>query len=274
VQQCLERNQANVSPQCKATIKQVVTLISNRAVARASVHRICERDILRLCSGIQPGDANLLECYSHVEQNVTPACRKVIEDAGYNAKLATGPVTNQIHLDSGEILESLEGVESASPTLSANSLRQLAQQSLRDSSRANRVNRPPLSEELAKHAQLTVAIQFDFDSATIRPDSFAAVGLMADALYHPHLQGYCFLVIGHTDAKGSREYNLKLSQQRADAIREALIKPFGIAPARIEAVGLGEEQLLNSSDPEDAENRRVQLVNIGHLDANAHCPMH
>jgi outer membrane protein OmpA-like peptidoglycan-associated protein len=86
--------------------------------------------------------------------------------------------------------------------------------------------------------------------------------------------GYCFLVIGHSDAKGSRGYNLKLSQQRADAIREALIKPFGIAPARIEAVGLGEEQLLNPSDPEDAENRRVQLVNIGHLDANAHCPMH
>jgi outer membrane protein OmpA-like peptidoglycan-associated protein len=69
--------------------------------------------------------------------------------------------------------------------------------------------------------------------------------------------------VGNTDAKGSREYNLKLSQERADAIRAALIDPFGIAPSRIEAVGLGEEQLLNAANPEAAENRRVQLINIG-----------
>ena len=69
---------------------------------------------------------------------------------------------------------------------------------------------------------------------------------MADALYHPYLQGYRFLIVGHTDAEGIREYNLKLSQQRADAIRAALINPFGISPSRIEAVGLGEEQLSHA----------------------------
>ena len=89
------------------------------------------------------------------------------------------------------------------------------------------------------------------------------IGLMADALYHPYLQGYRFLIVGNTDAKGSREYNLKLSQQRADSIRDALINPFGISPSRIEAVGLGEEQLLNPAKPDAAENRRVQLINIG-----------
>jgi outer membrane protein OmpA-like peptidoglycan-associated protein len=74
---------------------------------------------------------------------------------------------------------------------------------------------------------------------------------------------YRFLIVGHTDAKGNREYNLERSQQRADAIREALINPFGNSPARIEAVGLGEAQLLNRSNPEAAENRRMQLINIG-----------
>ena len=271
VQQCLERNQASVSPQCKSSIQQVSALITNRAIARRSIRRICERDILRLCAGIQPGDGNMMECYYHVQKNVSPACRKAVEDAGYNAKLATGPITNQIHLSSGDILESLHGLEAASPHLSASSLRQLALQSLRDPSRSNRMSRAPLLPELSKYAQITVAIQFDFDSAIIRPDSFAAIGLIADAMFHPYLQNYCFLVIGHTDAKGSREYNLKLSQQRADAIREALIKPFGIAPARIEAVGLGEEQLLTPTKPDAAENRRVQLVNIGKLDANSHC---
>src|SRR6185369_438706 len=142
-------------------------------------------------------------------------------------------------------------------------LRQLAVQSLNDPSRANRMSRAALSEQLDKLAQLTIAIQFDFNSARIRPNSFRAVGLMADALYHPYLQGYRFLIVGHTDAKGNREHNLKLSQQRADAIREALINPLGVSPSRIEAVGLGEEQLLNSSKPDAAENRRVQLINIG-----------
>jgi outer membrane protein OmpA-like peptidoglycan-associated protein len=86
---------------------------------------------------------------------------------------------------------------------------------------------------------------------------------MADALYSPYLQGYKILIVGHTDGKGGREHNLKLSQQRADAIRDALINPLGVLPSRIEAVGLGEEQLLNSSKPDAAENRRVQLINIG-----------
>jgi hypothetical protein len=45
--------------------------------------------------------------------------------------------------------------------------------------------------------------------------------------------------------------------------RWALLNPFGIPAARIETVGLGEEQLLNRRNPEAAENRRVQLINIG-----------
>ena len=95
---------------------------------------------------------------------------------------------------------------------------------------------------------------------------------MADALYSPYLQGYCFLVVGNTDAVGTREYNFKLSQQRADAIRDALINPFAIKPARIEAVGLGEENLINPANPKATENRRVQLINLGKLGANATCP--
>lgn len=272
MQQCLERNQAGVSATCKSGFAQVVALTNRRAQARATIRGICANDIKRLCAGIQEGDGNLIDCFFKVQNSVGAACRKAVDDAGYNVKLASGPTTSEIQLGSGDILDSLSGVEAASPTLNARSLRQLAAQAVKDPSRANRTNRPPLSQELAAHAQINIAIQFDFDKATIRPDSFAAVGLMADALYHPYLQGYCFLVVGHTDGKGSREYNLKLSQERADAIREALVKPFGIAPARIEAVGLGEEQLLDAADPEAAKNRRVQLVNIGKLDANSNCP--
>ena len=263
VQQCLDQNEASVSATCKATISNLKALLRSRAAARASVMRVCERDILRLCSGIQPGDGNLLECFFKAQSRVSANCQRAVADAGYDVSLGAAPASGKTVLSSAELVNSLQDVEAAAANISAASLRRLVEQGIRDPSRANPVNRAPLSAQLGALAQITIAVNFDFDSARIRPDSFRAVGLMADSLYHPYLQGYRFLIVGHTDAKGGREYNLRLSQRRADAIREALINPFGISPARIEAVGLGEEQLLNRSDPYAAQNRRVQLINIG-----------
>jgi outer membrane protein OmpA-like peptidoglycan-associated protein len=173
------------------------------------------------------------------------------------------PAAAQTRLNSADMVNSLQGLEDVPPGFSASLLRKQARDALADPLRANPNNREPLSQQLDKLAQITVAIQFDFGSARIRPQSYRTVGLLADSLYHPFLLGYRFLVIGHTDAVGGRESNLELSQRRAEAIRDALINPFGIAPQRIEAVGLGEEQLLNRSNPTAAENRRVQLINIG-----------
>ena len=263
VTQCLEQNQAVISGQCKTSITEMRALLATRAQARAAVLRVCDADIRRLCTGIQQGDGNLMECFYKAKQNISPQCRKTVADAGYEATIGAPGPTTQVALSSTDLVNSLQGVEQAGVAISAASLRRMAAQSLKDPSRVNRMNRPPLTDQLEKQAQLTIAIQFDFNSARIRPDSFRAVGLMADALYHPYLQGYRFLIVGHTDGKGNRDYNLKLSQQRADAIREALINPFGIPPSRIEAVGLGEEQLLRPGNPEAAENRRVQLINIG-----------
>jgi OOP family OmpA-OmpF porin len=271
VAECLEQNQSNVSPGCKAAAFETAALLRKRTAARAAVIQVCELDRLKFCGGIQPGDGNLMECFYKAKRNISIKCQQAVADAGYEVSLAAGPVTDQIHLSSNDIVSSLQGVEASAPDINAATLRRLAAQAIQDPSRANPVNRAPLSEQLGNLAQLTVAIQFDFNSARIRPNSFRAIGLMADALYHPYLQGYCFLIVGHTDAVGGREFNLKLSQQRADAIREALINPFGISRARIEAVGLGEEQFLNRSNPKAAENRRVQLINIGTLGSNAAC---
>ena len=263
VTQCLEQNSAKVSAGCKASAANMRALLATRTQARASVMRICDNDIRRLCAGVQPGDGNLMECFYKAKRNTSAACQKVVADAGYEASVDPNAATSQVALSPTELITSLQTVEASASRITAASLRQMAAASLNDPSRASRTNRAPLSDQLEKQAQITIAIQFDYNSARIRPDSFQAVGLMADSLYHPYLQGYRFLVVGHTDGTGSREYNLKLSQQRADAIREALINPFGIAPARIEAVGLGEEQLLKPSDPAAADNRRVQLINIG-----------
>ncbi len=168
----------------------------------------------------------------------------------------------QTRLDGNDIVQSLQGLESA-PRISAAILRQRALDNIRNHRNENRLNRAPLSAELNNLPQFTVEIEFNFDSAIIRPQSYHALGAMADALHNPVMLGYRFLIVGHTDAKGKREYNLDLSQKRADAIREALVTTFRVPPDKVQAVGLGEEQLRDSEHPDAAVNRRVQIVTIG-----------
>ncbi|MDT8450178.1 MAG: OmpA family protein [Wenzhouxiangellaceae bacterium] len=66
---------------------------------------------------------------------------------------------------------------------------------------------------------------------------------------------------GHTDATGPAELNLKLSQQRADAVRDALIE-LGIEPGRLRAVGMGEDFPIASNESEQGRdrNRRVDVI--------------
>lgn len=175
------------------------------------------------------------------------------------------PAAAQANLSADQLAQSLVGIEEAPVQVSAAALRQAALQNIRSHTFHDPRGRPPLSEQLTRLAQITVTIQFDFNSARIRPQSFRTVAVIADALHDPQLIGYKFLIVGHADAVGGRERNLELSQQRADAIREALINPFGINPGRIEAVGLGEEQLLDAANPTAAKNRRVQVINIGRM---------
>ena len=169
----------------------------------------------------------------------------------------------QNQLNSGEIVDSLQALETAPGNVTAAVLRQQALNRIKNHQGDDPRNREPLSDQLNRLPQLTVEINFNFDSAIIRPESYRTLGLIADALHHPYLLEYKFLVVGHTDASGKREYNLNLSQKRADAIREALVTTFRIEPRRVEAVGLGEEQLRDSANPNSPENRRVQLITIG-----------
>lgn len=270
---CLERHQSSVSLACRATADEVGALLRKRAAARASVRQVCELDRLQYCGGIQPGDAQILDCMYNSRRILRPACRQALADSGYEATLDPGPLGSQVHLRSSDILSSLVGVERTSVGVDVARMRQIAAQAAHDPARADPYHRAPLFEQLNALSQMTIAIEFDFDSARISPRSYRAIGLMADALYHPVLYGYCFLIVGHTDASGRRDYNLKLSDRRAEAIRQALINPFGIGKLRIDTLGLGEEQLLNRSNPKAAENRRVQLINVGQLPNNADCPV-
>src|SRR3954453_23664504 len=184
VASCLLRNGSAVAPACTQAFADVNRLVKARAAARANLPRLCERDRLRLCAGMVAGDGHLLECFDKVKTNVSAACRQAVENAGYEVQLNPGPITDQVHLNSDDLLSSLEGASTA--PITAARLRQMTAQSMRDPNRTNRMNRAPVYEQLSSLAQMTVAIQFDFNSARINPASYRALGLMADALYHPH----------------------------------------------------------------------------------------
>jgi len=113
----------------------------------------------------------------------------------------------------------------------------------------------------AARPSLSLLIQFDFNSAKVKPESQQALSNLAQALQSKELADSQFAVEGHTDAKGRADYNLKLSQQRADAVR-AFLASNGVADARLAAVGKGSGELANSADPLAAENRRVRIVNL------------
>jgi OmpA-OmpF porin, OOP family len=103
-------------------------------------------------------------------------------------------------------------------------------------------------------------INFDTGKSTITPESAQAIGEIAKLLKaDPGLKIY---VVGHTDNTGGVDSNIKLSQDRAEAVLQALVRDHGIATARLRAFGCGLFAPVASNDTEEgrAKNRRVELV--------------
>ncbi|CAD5373267.1 exported hypothetical protein [Rubrivivax sp. A210] len=108
---------------------------------------------------------------------------------------------------------------------------------------------------------LSLAIQFENNSAQVRPESGRVLGNLVAAMQSPELKGVRFAIEGHTDARGGAQANQALSQQRADEVRLYLIA-LGVHPARLRAVGKGASEPANPFDPAASENRRVRVVTL------------
>lgn len=110
---------------------------------------------------------------------------------------------------------------------------------------------------------------FDTAKATIQNQSFDLLDEVATVIIdHPAIGR--IRVEGHTDSDGSDSYNERLSQRRAEAVRDHLIGK-GVEPGRLEAVGFGESRPIESNDTSEgkSKNRRVGFVI---LDAEANRP--
>jgi len=106
-------------------------------------------------------------------------------------------------------------------------------------------------------------VNFDYNSADLTSDARITLDQLGSALRDPRLGAFSFVIAGHTDAKGGVDFNQKLSERRAEAVRNYMIAQFGIAAERLTATGYGKSQLLDPDHPEDGVNRRVQVINTG-----------
>ena len=126
---------------------------------------------------------------------------------------------------------------------------------------AGAASAPAAAQAPEPRPSLSLSVQFDFNSSRIRSESFDALSNLATALNSPALAQSKFLIEGHTDAKGARDYNRKLSEQRAQAVKELLVSK-GVDVAHLVSVGKGSSEPANKADPLAAENRRVRIVNL------------
>ena len=116
-------------------------------------------------------------------------------------------------------------------------------------------------ERVGEGIQVTFdsGILFDFDSYALRPEAREHLTNFAASL--KEYADSEVLIVGHTDSSGADEYNQRLSENRANAAGNHLIRA-GVGPSRVKMMGLGETEPVASNDSQDGMqlNRRVEVA--------------
>jgi OOP family OmpA-OmpF porin len=113
---------------------------------------------------------------------------------------------------------------------------------------------------LKQTVSIELKIEFDLNKVDIKPQYHNQLKKVAD--FMKEYPATTVLIEGHTDNTGSDQYNLQLSQKRADSVRQYLIDNFSIAPERLSAKGFGESRPIASNATREGreKNRRVVAV--------------
>ena len=118
-----------------------------------------------------------------------------------------------------------------------------------------------MSEGISSTGHVAIyGIYFDFNKSDVKPESDPALSEIAKLLTgNPNLKVF---IVGHTDNVGGLDYNMKLSQARADAVVKVLTTKYKINPQRLKAYGVGQLAPVapNKTEEGRAKNRRVELV--------------
>ena len=108
----------------------------------------------------------------------------------------------------------------------------------------------------------TTGILFDFQSAVIKPESYAVVKDIAGVLKENG--SIRVKVVGHTSSDGDDKANMELSKKRAEAVKELLVNEFGLDASRLETEGKGETQPVGDNKTKEGKvaNRRVEFIKL------------
>lgn len=122
---------------------------------------------------------------------------------------------------------------------------------------------PDLRSKLLTEGKIvSYGIYFDVNKDVVKPESYGTLKGIADVLTeNPDVK---IKIVGHTDADGNDASNLDLSKRRAIAVKNELVKTFGIDAARIETDGMGETKPVapNDTPSNKALNRRVEFIKL------------
>lgn len=118
--------------------------------------------------------------------------------------------------------------------------------------------------------KVSALIHFDPNSAHIRNDAYRLLNEYARALKGTTLANVVLVIAGHTDATGPDELNLALSQERAEAVKEYLVRQ-GVSPERLIAKGYGETYPVasNATEADRELNRRSEFIRVDETTSNA-----
>jgi len=125
---------------------------------------------------------------------------------------------------------------------------------------------PPPPQPQVQKITLDSKVLFDFDKAVLKPEGKAAIDSQVVGKLAQIQKLEVVLVTGHTDRLGTDAYNQKLSQRRADTVRDYLVSK-GVDKAKIETIGLGEKQPVVQCNQKNVKeligclqpNRRVEV---------------
>ncbi|MEW9798513.1 OmpA family protein [Alteromonas sp. CYL-A6] len=110
-----------------------------------------------------------------------------------------------------------------------------------------------------EEVSITLRVLFDNNSSVVKQPNDPEIQAFADFMTrYTNTQA---TIEGHTSAPGNADYNMTLSEARADAFKDVLVQRYGIDPSRLETVGYGETQLLDTSNTAEAHrvNRRISV---------------
>ncbi len=111
---------------------------------------------------------------------------------------------------------------------------------------------------VAEVVRVELDVKFDFDKSKVKEESYGDIKNLAD--FMQQYPDTSTTVEGHTDSVGTDAYNQKLSERRANAVRDVLVNQYGVGGDRVNAVGYGESKPVadNATDAGRAVNRRVE----------------